>query len=245
MGDMLGVRFIGVDDDINIHTLEDWGCYMHNRQVVSAPEVKWITTDIPGANGKLNLTKALSGRVNYNNRILRIELFVLDAMSKWDAIYSDMLDTLHGRHFHVIFDSDANYYYDAWARIVELQSSRKKGIVVIECDAYPYKFEMFSSLDDWEWDPFNFEDGIIREYKNLTVSGSLTLIVPGRRMEVVPTFTVHDTGGNGLDVTFNGVTYHLDDGDNRVPAIDLGEGDNELEFVGNGVVSVDYRGGRL
>ena len=245
MGDMLGVRFIGVDDNVNIHTLEDWGCYMHNRQTVTPPEVKWLTEDIPGANGKLNYTKALSGRVNYKNRTLHIELFVLDAMIKWDAIYSMMLDALHGRQFHIIFDSDANYFYDGWAYIVELQSSRKKGIIVIECDVEPFKYEMYSSLDDWLWDPFNFEDGIIREYKNLTVSGTRTLIIPGRRMEVVPTFTVHSTGGTGMDVTFEGVTYHLSEGDSRVPAIDLGEGDNELIFAGTGTVSVDYRGGRL
>lgn len=245
MGDMLGVRFLGVDSDRDIHTLDDWGCFMHNRQQVTSPDVKWLKADVPGANGNLNYTKSFSGRVNYNNRILHIELFVLDPMRQWDAIYSKMLDALHGQHFHIIFDSDRNYYYDGWAYVVELQSSRQKGIIVIEADVDPYKYEMQSSLEDWLWDSFSFIDGIIRNYKNLAVNGSYSLLVPGRRMEVVPRFIVSGTGGSGLDVTYNDNTYHLTEGENRVPAIDLGEGENILIFTGNGTVSVDYRGGRL
>ena len=240
-----GVKFIDVDSGATIHTLDDWGCFMHNRQIVSPPQVKWLKIDIPGANGDLNYTKSFSGRVNYQNRTLHVELFVMDAVSKWDAVYSDMLDALHGHHMHIIFDSDSNYYYDGWVYVNEWQSNFHHSVIVIECDVYPYKLEMFSSLDDWLWDPFNFEDGIIREYKDLTVNGNLVLTIPGRRMEVVPTFTVHSTGGAGMELIYNSVSYSLPDGDSRIPAVDLGEGDNVLTFIGNGTVSVDYRGGRL
>lgn len=245
MGDMLGVKFINVDTGAKIHTLTDWGCYMHNRQVIGTAPVKWMKESIPGANGKLDYTKALSGRVNYDTRPIHIELFVMDAVNKWDAVYSDMQDALHGQHMQIIFDSDSGYYYEGTVEVIEWQSMRKMAIIVIEGDVDPYKYEVNGSLDDWEWDPFNFEDGIIREYKNLTVSGTYTLIIPGRRMEVVPTFIVSNTSGQGLDVTYSGVTYHLSDGDNRIPAIDLPEGDNTLVFSGYGTVSVDYRGGRF
>lgn len=245
MGDMLGVKFINVDTEQEIHTLDDWGCYMHNRQKIAPPAIKWLTEDIPGGNGKLNYTKALSGRVNYNTRLIHIELFVKEPMKAWDAVYSKMLDALHGQHMHIIFDSDLNYYWDGWTYINELQSQKKMGIMVIEAEVDPYKYELHSSLEDWKWDELNFEDGIIRDYKNLTVNGALTLVIPGRRMEVVPTFIASNIGQNGLHLSYNGETYHLTAGDNIIPAVDLGEGDNTLVFSGSGTVSVDYRGGRL
>lgn len=245
MGDMLGVKFINVDTEAVIHTLDDWGCYMRNRQKIGPAPVKWKKTSIPGANGKLDHTKALSGRVTYDTRPIHIELFVSDAVNKWDAIYSEMQDALHGQTFKIIFDSDAGYYYLGTVEVSEWQSMRKMAFIVLEGDVDPFKYEMFSGLEDWEWDPFNFEDGIIREYKDLAVSDTRTVIIPGRRMEVVPTFIVTAISGQGLSVTWDGVTYQLSLGDNIIPAIDLPEGDNELIFTGNGTVSIDYRGGRF
>ena len=245
MSDVLGVKFINKDTGAAIHTLTDWGCYLHGRQKIDPAPVKWMKESIPGTNGKLDYTKALSGRVNYDSRLIHVELFVLDAVNMWDSVYSAMQDFLHGQTMKIIFDSDSGYYYEGTVEVNEWQSMKKMAVIVIEGDVDPFKYEMFSSLEDWEWDPFNFEDGIIREYKNLTVNASLTLTIPGRRMEVVPTFTVSNTSGNGLNVTYNSVTYHLSEGANRVPAIDLKEGDNVLVFTGSGKVSVDYRGGRF
>lgn len=245
MANLQGVTFYDVDANVSKHTLDDWGLYLRGYPIKSPPQPKWLTTDIPGANGEINYTKAFAGRVSYNIRNLHIELLSGANSEKWDSQYSEVLDFLAGKHVHIIFDSDPDYYYDAWTYAVSVAMDRHRQIIVIETRAHPYKLEMQSSLEDWLWDPFNFEDGIIREYKDLEVDGSLSLTIPARRMEVVPTFIVSDTGGVGLDVTYNGHTYHLSDGENRVVNIDLPEGENVLTFAGNGVVSVGYRGGRL
>lgn len=242
---MQGITFYDVDADVSKHTYNDWGLYLHGRPIKSPPQPKWLTVDIPGASGELNYTKSLSGRVSYNNRVLHMELMSGALAEKWDSQYSEVLDFLAGKHVHIIFDSDPDYYYDAWTYAVSVTPERHRQIIIIETRAYPYKLELLSSLEDWIWNTFNFEDGIIREYKDLEVDGSMSLTIPARRMEVVPSFIVSDTGGEGLTVTYNGIDYHLSDGENRVIAIDLPEGENVLTFTGNGVVSVDYRGGRL
>ena len=100
-------------------------------------------------------------------------------------------------------------------------------------------------MEDWEWDPFNFETGIIREYREIRVDGSLKFIIEGRRKNVVPAFTVVSDDGSGLQVRFNGTTYNLPDGTSRVLNIVIRSGTNTLYFTGNGTVSIDYRGGRL
>ena len=48
-----------------------------------------------------------------------------------------------------------------------------------------------------------------------------------------------------MTVSYNGTTYNLPKGKSQSPDLLLGEGDNVLVFKGNGIVSVDYRGGSL
>ena len=106
--------------------------------------------------------------------------------------------------------------------------------------------ERFSSLEDWEWDSFNFETGIIREYKEIRVDGSLTFIIAGRRKTV--------RSGIYSSNLMMEVVYRYDSmeplticqmGTSRVLNIVIMSGTNTLYFTGNGTVSIDYRGGRL
>ena len=113
--------------------------------------------------------------------------------------------------------------------------------IVIKATVEPYKNERFSSLEAWEWDTFNFETGIIRDYADIVVDGSYNLAIEGTRKQVVPTFI---TTGE-VSVEFNGKTYNLPAGTSRILNIVIVEGENILKFKGNGVVSVEYRGGRL
>ena len=48
-----------------------------------------------------------------------------------------------------------------------------------------------------------------------------------------------------MTITYNGITYSLAAGENKIYSIALGEGEHTLTFEGNGIVSVEYRGGRL
>ena len=113
--------------------------------------------------------------------------------------------------------------------------------IVLSGDVDPYKHELYSSLDDWIWDTFNFETGIIREYKDIQVDGSYELMIPGLRKRIVPTIECSAP----MQVTYNNRTYSLLDGKNKVFDIWIGEGENFLTFIGTGTVSVDYRGGSL
>lgn len=49
-----------------------------------------------------------------------------------------------------------------------------------ECD--PYKYELTATDEDWLWDPFDFEEGVIKEYGNQNVDGTLVLTVIGSPM---------------------------------------------------------------
>lgn len=227
------------------HSYRDWGLLLKSRPVISPPSPKTVYVDIPGSDGVIDLTESLTGDVKFDNRTIKCEFVVLDARNRWSDIYSEIMDYLHGQRMRVRLDEDPTYYYEGRLQVNEWKSDKVTSTITIEGDVEPYKMEMFSSLEDWEWDSFNFETGIIRDYKEIRVDESLTFTIEGRRRSVVPSFTVVSDDGSGLQVRFNGTTYDLPDGTSRVLNIVIKNGTNTLYFTGNGTVSIDYRGGRL
>jgi hypothetical protein len=86
---------------------------------------------------------------------------------------------------------------------------------------------------------------MIRQYKDLSVDGTLTLTIMGSYMSVVPVFFVDSYDGSGLTVTIGDKTYNLPDGEKRDPNIVIRSGETTLTFSGKGTVTVKFRGGRL
>lgn len=227
------------------HSYRDWGLFLKSRHVISPPNPKTVYIDIPGSDGVIDLTESLTGDVKFENRAIKCEFIVLDARNRWSNIYSEIMDFLQGQQMKVIFDEDPTFYYIGRLKVNEWKSDKATSTITIEGNVEPYKLEMFSSLEDWEWDLFNFETGIIREYESIRVDESLTFTIEGRRKAVVPSFIVQSDDGTGLNVVFDGTTYYLPDGTSKVLNIIIKDGINTLYFTGNGMVSIDYRGGRL
>ena len=227
------------------HSFRDWQLLLNERPKVSTPSVKTNYIDIPGGDGHLDTTESLTGDVKYETRTIEFKFLTIKARKKWNDLYSDIQDYLHGQKMKIILDEDTGFYYVGRVSVNEWSSSEKYSTITIEAEVEPYKYELYSSLEDWDWDSFDFETGIIREYRELTVDGSLTLTIEGRRKRVIPTFMVNSVDGSGLKVKFEGATYDLPDGNVRVLNIVIRQCENTLLFSGNGTVSVDYRGGRL
>jgi len=226
----------------NKHSYNDWGLLLKERPKVSPPTVKAVYIDVPGANGSLDLTEEMSQDVKYEDREIECKFEVLEQRRKWHEIYSNIQDYVHGQNMKIILDEDPTYYYEGRCRVDNWESSKVTSTIVIKAKVAPYKNERFSSLEPWLWDDFNFETGIIRDYKDLVVDGSYELIIDGSRKPVIPTFIVSESS---LKVKFKGNEYTLPLGTSRILNITITEGENILEFIGKGIVSVDYRGGRL
>lgn len=233
------------------NTWADWYLIPSSRPVFNPPEPKTKFIDIPGADGQLDLSTVLTGDIMYGPRTGSIEFIVDNGQLSdyradcWFDVYSEIMAYLHGRYMKAHLEDEPSYYYEGRFTVNQWKSDPQNSKVTIDYTLSPYKIEATSSLEDWIWDIFNFNTGIIREYKDLRVDGSLTFKIAGRRMSATPTFIVKSDSGNGMNVTFNGVTYHLPDGTSRVINIRTVEGDNTLVFTGNGTVSIDYRGGCL
>ncbi len=220
-------------------TYDDWGLLLQSL-VISMPEAKISQVDIPGADGVIDLTEAM-GTVKYNNRDLQMTFDVKGDPENWHSLTSQIGDYLHGKRLKIILDTDPDYYYIGRLALNSEKSNYLINRITITGNMEPYKYELFSSLEDWLWDSFDFETGVIREYKDLVVNGSLTVDVPGTRKEVIPTITA----SAAMQVEWKGIRYDLLAGVNKIYAISIPEGDQKLIFYGNGIINIDYRGGIL
>lgn len=229
----------------NKNTWDDWFLIPSSRPVFNPPEAKTMFLEVPGADGVLDLSTVLTGDIHYGSRTGSLEFIVDNGHKEWFELYSDISDYLHGQKMKAILEDDPSYYYEGRFTVNEWKSDKSHSLITIDYVVDPYKIELFSGVEDWLWDSFNFETGIIREYKNLVVNGTLKFYMEGSRKPIVPSFVVASTDTKGLTVTYNGTTYSLKDGENRVINIKMGSGTHLLTFKGNGNVSINYRGGRL
>ncbi len=231
------------DDEKN--TWADWYLIPSSRPVFNPPAPKTKFIDIPGADSHWDASRVLTGDMAYNNRTGSIEFIVDNDHIEWHALYSRIMDYLHGQVLKATLEDDPSYYYEGNFSVNSWKSEAHNSKIVIDYNVFPYKYEKASSRENWEWDSFNFETGVIREYNNLRVDGKRVFTIIGQRMQVIPSFIVKSDKGKGMDVTFNGKKYHLADGTTREIHIITKMGENKLTFTGYGTVSIEYRGGCL
>lgn len=222
------------------HSYDDLGLILSSKEIGS-PEAKIYEIDVPYRDGKIDVTEKTTGQVSYNNRHLKFTFSCIDPVNTWSSKYSQLLNLFNGKKMHVICDDDASFYYVARLKVNKWESDKTIGKIVIDGDAEPYKYDVNSSTVDWEWDIFDFEEGIINEMNELIISGerTVTLICRGKRM--FPTFIVSST----MTVTYKNETHNLKAGSQKIFDFFFEEGENVLTFKGNGTVSIDYIGGIL
>lgn len=224
-----------------IDMLSTYGMALANRHCVQPPVPKTIYQDVPGADGSLDLSTAIAGRIIYERRVITLNFGCGYPMDKWPEVFSEVLRNFHGREGKLIFDDDPMYYYAGRMTVSEYSRARTLGTFTISVNADPYKYELTASDEDWLWDSFSFEKGVIRDYKELEVSGSLSINVPGTQRWVIPEITVSAV----MTVSYGGKDYELKQGTNKIYDIVIKEGENVLMFTGTGTVTISYRGGIL
>lgn len=234
------ITFYDLKDNIILNTFKDFHLLIQSL-IIPTAEIKEEIEVIPGTSNIIDYTEALTGDVNYNQRIIPIELAGIKNKSEFLSTHSKFQNKLHGQKVKMILSEEPNFY---WIGRVSVGDINPYGIlrnIDLEIKVDPYKYDLTASNEDWLWDPFSFKDGIINETNNLKVDGELTVNIYGRRKKVVPKITC-DTP---MKVIFNSNEYNLSALTQKVLDIQICEGQNTLKFIGNGTVIIDYRGGSL
>ena len=226
------------------HTYKDWGLKWLTPYKITYPEAKTHVIEIPGADDVLDLTEAINGRVRYGQRQMEFT-FEMDDIDYFDfeERRNEIAMYLHGKKHPVTLDTDPLYYYNARLALDYDKDEKTGSTLKITGVASPYKYNQFSSGDEWLWDPFNFDTDTVYQSTAIAVNGHRTVPLPPTAIPVSPTFTSTES----CAVTFNEQTDTIPGGSIEYisPYVELGNTRNILEFSGNTVISILYRGGAL
>lgn len=94
------------------NTWDDWHLVPKSRPVVNPPKVKTNYVDIPGSNGSLDLTEAITSEPVYEDRTGNWTFIVVNGYGDWVTRQSDIINFLHGKRMKVVLEDDPDYYYE-------------------------------------------------------------------------------------------------------------------------------------
>lgn len=216
----------------------DFNCILAHVSI-GAPSVQTKFVDVPLRNGALDLTQVLTDDVKYKDRPITIDLIYRgkDLM----MTQSDIANYLHGKRFNIYLDEDASYFYVGRMELTSYEVTNYGGKIHLKGTCNPFKYSVNSSADDWLWDTFDFEEGYINDFQNLTINGTTSVVLIAD--EKLSYMTITSTAQ--MDVTYKNKTVRIGTGTTKLYDFELGEGENTITFAGTGTVTIDYRGARL
>ena len=185
------------------NTWDDWHLIPSTRPLFNPPAPKTNYIDIPGANGSIDMSTALSSSYPiFSDRTASQEFYVMNGHKEWYNAYSDIMNYCHGQNVIVILEDEPSYYYRGRVNVNAWKSEKDWSKITLDFTMDPFKYELFSSGERWKWDPFSFVDGIVTfetgsgqniktEYTDFTVSGGIVYkTVQVTAMPICPEFTI-------------------------------------------------------
>lgn len=207
------IKFNGVTK----HTGTDFDMVQEVKNI-DMPEVQSYKVEVPGRNGLVNLTSALTGRVTYKNRPIHLEYF-RDGPRYQRANLKNQLSVYHGQTVEIHDDDLITHHY--------------VGECSVSYEDYPAYMRVIIDIDAY---PFQIKNTATSTAINLTDTPR-TLTVPNYgNIAVVPTVKV-PANANAVIVQ-NDKTYQLSPGNYTIPDLMLEPGNNSFTVSGSGTIYI-------
>ena len=257
------------------NTLKDWHIVPLGRPVINPPTQKRQTIDIPGANGQLDVSNSLTHYPVFNNRQGQLQFAVLNDVpaSDWLTVYTKIMKFLQGNEVKMFLEDDPKWFYEGmvWVDNWDSRSDGTWSEVTLGYDVQPYRRAIYASVDDWLWDPFNFETDVVTntifsdikvtsdsDWQEHDFTGYIDM------MPVMPIFTITAEPGHSIyaqvyntDLKWNWTNVNKDANGNGQPLETdkqyhdcilcevTPESQIKMRFKGQGSVRMMFRSGRL
>lgn len=257
------------------NTLKDWHIVPLGRPVINPPTQKRQTIDVPGANGQLDVSNSLTHYPVFNNRQGQLQFAVLNDIPghDWLTVYTKIMKFLQGNEVKMFLEDDQKWFYEGqvWVDNWDSRSDGTWSEVTLGYDLQPYRRAIYASIDDWLWDPFNFETDVITNtiFSDLKVNSDSTWTEYDftgyiDMMPVMPVFTITAEPGHPIyaqvyntDLKWNWTNVNKDK-DGNVQPLETDkqyhdcvlcevtpESQIKMRFKGKGSVRMMFRSGRL
>lgn len=222
-------------DDVDL--TEEYGIILLDGYTIDPPEPKTYMVDIPGGDGKLDLTDILIGRTAYNTRTMSFNCCVIN-VDKIELMKSKLNSFLHGKMHEFSITMDPGYIYKGRFSVSEYSYAvydvGKVLAFKITIEADPYK-------------------KMSKSYSFDAVGGILCTMANGYGY-ITPTVT---SGGN-VKVIFENKVINIESPEWKSDNFRLREGDNVVylnsheihnltwgDISSNGTTWSDFKGKKL
>lgn len=143
------------------NTWTDWHLIPYCQPLFLPPSVKTKYIDIPGGDGAIDLTSAITGYPTYANREGSWQFIYVGSDADWISLYSEIAAYLHGQKRRVILEDEPGWYYEGRFSVANRYHDEKHATITINYNVDPYAWSQIATDEPWLWDPFSFVDGVI------------------------------------------------------------------------------------
>lgn len=221
---LFGMKINGLD------TQQVWGLILLADLTETTPARKENLVSVPGMDGTLDLSEALTGEPVYDTRSVSGTLFRRTDPWTMQRIYATLKDEYHGQRVNLTLPSDLTHHYAGVLQIGEYSAAAPGRI--------PFSLPAA--------DPWRYKNVLTSVTANLSGTGYKTISLLNERRRVVPTITVTvETRVRWQEKiytlqpgrAFRDLDVRLEPGENTIDAA--------LASAGAGEISITYQEARL
>ena len=152
-------------DGKTYNTWDSWRLIPHPRPSVAMPKVRTKYLDIPGMNGKLDISEILTGKPLYEDRTGSWEFYITrrpfenGTVHRWTTTWRIIAEALHGKRGTVWLEDDKYVSYEGRFSLGEKFNAQKDySKITIEYTLRPRPIDTVpkTGTNGWLWDPFDF-----------------------------------------------------------------------------------------
>lgn len=189
---------------------------------IGMPEAKLIKVQIPGRDGELDMSEALSGYINYGNREITLKIGITGDDEISEEKKQKVLMLAAGKKAKLEFSHLDGYFY---GRCTPLSLSRE--------------FAHHTLTLSFSCDPYRYQNDETVEIRAITDT-PINIICVNSIMPVSPVIETSEEA----TIEFKDKTFHVEKGVHRLGIV-FREGNNILKVKGDGAIKVRYRRGEM
>lgn len=120
------------------NTFDDWGLVL-SEKTLNPPAPKYYKVDVPGADGDINITQALTGNTAYENREQEFVFTMMYPTQSFEKLKTEISNAIHGQEFDYELSWDKGYTYHGWFTVDKYETDGILNRITVTVDADPYK----------------------------------------------------------------------------------------------------------
>jgi len=203
------------------HTVADWGLILSAKEI-NPPTPKIVRVDIDGRDGTLDLSRALTGEMKFNNRSASFSFLVTEGTQS-DRAYmiQTIINSLHGQRLEIREPDFPGYYLIGECAVENTVNNKSYGSFTVTADCDPYYYSIMETVRTID----------------LTATPTEIVLTNSGRKILIPTITVSDS----VKLEFGTSSVSLGAGTYKLTEFLLKPGPTVLSVSGAGTVVFTYR----